>query len=534
MKAYSGSEKQSKVPLVEKARYEWMAAAGKESREWKEALDRKVTLRISPVMQIEKTETAPSDLPPCIHFEFFGFLDSGREKGVKQVMLLQGEAGAGKTLALRQLESIFLSQDLPVIYADLKKLEHPFKDCVGEVLRGYGLSQGMVEAVKTSGIKFLLLLDGFESLNRFSNLLKSNNLEGWNCNVVITCTPSYLGQIPDYRDHFELPTFNLIERYLVPLSDAQQGQIIKNFKNPKKSSTLDDIAEDLGSLALSDSSATKKIKVSPETGQLFRIPLFFSSLLHLFTRRSSEESKFVSNATAFSVITQAFFDHKRRESSNSLQLETLRNPVENFELLSRLIAMEMFVQGCSEFSLPDDIPISKGPFDRFFEPKTEKYLRGLFLRFGGKKKKFQCSSSSPSFQIRREGVPQVIRNGKFQFIHPDLQAYFIAKHLNMELTKLLDSRTTPSGDSILNMKLVSDSPVVERFLQELLQENLPAPSVVVNLIKSHKNLATFCTNLVVILNHAGMSFYGFDLSGLDFRGTRTFFSLITNQLSPFL
>ena len=64
----------------------------------------------------------------------------------------------------------------------------------------------MVNALRDSDTKFLLLLDGFDELTQPINLYDVNKLEEWDDDIktIITSRHDYLAQFADY-DNFFIP-----------------------------------------------------------------------------------------------------------------------------------------------------------------------------------------------------------------------------------------------------------------------------------------------------------------------------------------
>ncbi|KAF9298896.1 hypothetical protein BGZ88_003760, partial [Linnemannia elongata] len=124
----------------------------------------------------------------------------------RQVMLILGDSGAGKSTFNKHLEHRLWTEykrggPIP-LFISLPVLERPAKDLMGEQLREHSFSQEQIQELKQHR-QFIVICDGYDESQLTCNIHDSNSLNSpghWNVKLVISCRSQYLGQ--DYYDRF--------------------------------------------------------------------------------------------------------------------------------------------------------------------------------------------------------------------------------------------------------------------------------------------------------------------------------------------
>ncbi|KAF9123435.1 WD_REPEATS_REGION domain-containing protein, partial [Linnemannia schmuckeri] len=126
--------------------------------------------------------------------------------GDRQVMLILGDSGAGKSTFNRHLEHELWQDYHPSgripLFINLPALERPEKELVAEQLRTHDFTDDQIRGLKQHS-QFILICDGYDEIQLTSNLHTTNLLNRpgqWNVKLLITCRSQYLG--PDYRGCF--------------------------------------------------------------------------------------------------------------------------------------------------------------------------------------------------------------------------------------------------------------------------------------------------------------------------------------------
>ncbi|KAF9118780.1 WD_REPEATS_REGION domain-containing protein, partial [Mortierella sp. 14UC] len=140
------------------------------------------------------------DLHPLID-SVQDFLDSDR-----QVMLILGDSGAGKSTFNRHLEhqlwTNYTNGDPIPLFINLPAIDRPDLDMVTKQLQVENLNEYQIQEMRQTR-QFILICDGYDESQLTINLHKTNRLnqlEGWHTKMIITCRTQFLG--PVYRDRF--------------------------------------------------------------------------------------------------------------------------------------------------------------------------------------------------------------------------------------------------------------------------------------------------------------------------------------------
>ncbi len=160
----------------------------------------------------------------------------------KQVILLTGDSGAGKTTFNRRLEKQLwddkkADDDAIPLFISLASIDKPEEDLIAKALKKRGLSDFQIQKLKKDdNQRFVFILDGYDEIRQMRNLYLSNSINqsgGWQGQMVISCRSEYLGQ--DYRSRFQ-PHPNLQDKdtafqevIVQPFSEVERNQYLKEY-----------------------------------------------------------------------------------------------------------------------------------------------------------------------------------------------------------------------------------------------------------------------------------------------------------------
>ncbi len=160
----------------------------------------------------------------------------------KQVILLTGDSGAGKTTLNRRLEKQLWDDkkgddDAIPLFISLASIDKPEHDLITKALKKRGLSDFQIQKLKKDDKqRFVFILDGYDEIRQTQNLYLSNGINqsgGWQGRMVISCRSEYLGQ--DYRSRFQ-PNPNLQDKdtlfqeiVVQPFSEEERDQYLKKY-----------------------------------------------------------------------------------------------------------------------------------------------------------------------------------------------------------------------------------------------------------------------------------------------------------------
>ncbi|KAG0365827.1 WD_REPEATS_REGION domain-containing protein, partial [Mortierella sp. AD032] len=186
--------------------------------------------------------TSDSDSFPLMQ-RVLEFLESDR-----QVFLLLGDSGSGKSQFCRQLERILWEQydigrRIP-LFIDLPFIDRPDNDLIGKHLRDHNIPAHKVQEIKQHR-HLVLICDGYDECGITTNLHTANKLNRagqHNVKIVISCRTTFFGR--DYQSQFyphgadkyhDSPSHMFEEATIVPFTEddikAYTQQYIRNTAN---------------------------------------------------------------------------------------------------------------------------------------------------------------------------------------------------------------------------------------------------------------------------------------------------------------
>ncbi|KAK3841824.1 MAG: WD40-repeat-containing domain protein [Linnemannia gamsii] len=127
--------------------------------------------------------------------------------GKRQVLLLMGDSGSGKTYFLKQLEIDLWEQcrdtNGPIpIFVRLSSIQNPLSDLMDKVLKDKFCNPIEIRAFKNSGRQFILICDEYDEIPATGNIYNRNkfNQHGrWRVKLIIACRSYKLGNNPEDR-----------------------------------------------------------------------------------------------------------------------------------------------------------------------------------------------------------------------------------------------------------------------------------------------------------------------------------------------
>ncbi|KAF9121418.1 hypothetical protein BGW39_010552 [Mortierella sp. 14UC] len=124
----------------------------------------------------------------------------------RQVFLLLGDSGAGKSMFNRHLErdlwSAYQPGDPIPLLINLPIIEKPSEEMITKQLRRHNFSQEVIQELKEHR-KFFIICDGYDESRLRINLHSTNSLNQpgqWSAKMIVTCRSTHVGQ--DYQSRF--------------------------------------------------------------------------------------------------------------------------------------------------------------------------------------------------------------------------------------------------------------------------------------------------------------------------------------------
>ena len=456
-------------------------------------------------------------LPPTatngklLHKQVLNFIKSTKKSNI---LLLQGEAGTGKSAY-----GCYLEGELWKIYTESKIWAHiPIfislpafctgkhvpKDLVRQALLAKGLHDATImeiqQKAKAGKQPLVLILDGYDEIEGKTNLYKNCELANWETKYtkfIITCRTSYLEGLDKEKAAidrlFQGASQTYQARTIAPFGDATITHYIRLFAKSGYNQYKD--------------GGKKEGKWDAKRYQdtLKKLPLLRGMMTTPFLL-----------VIGLEVLPPLYDEHKEgitlyhvydRFTAQWLKREVDKPHVANKEALAKQVrafceelAHEMMVQNKTELAKHD--------------PNMQRFLQ---------------DSAFVNAPLRKTA-----RNGKsyYQFIQPQYRDFFVIRKVLPEILKLSHGQDQSSlvtylvkhGEAhTINKKLFLESETVPvmRFIGEQAQKKEKQANLLHTYLfacilasKKNKNLAMASNNAMTILNAAGCSFAGKDLSGI--------------------
>jgi tRNA A-37 threonylcarbamoyl transferase component Bud32 len=170
--------------------------------------------------------------------------------GNKEVLLLMGESGTGKSLfaqtLVQQLAKTYTRGESIPLFISLPTLREPKNKLMEEVLARHGFPPESLLTLKQNH-RFFLVLDAYDELNMTENFYRRNKLNEWKVKILYTCRGSYLTPITNYQSYFipfrEEKSLHALyqEMYVAPFSPQQIVTYIQQYIQNKQKEIEEDI-----------------------------------------------------------------------------------------------------------------------------------------------------------------------------------------------------------------------------------------------------------------------------------------------------
>ncbi|KAF9932376.1 hypothetical protein BGZ67_004761 [Mortierella alpina] len=189
-----------------------------------------------PPMAKSSLQAPDSDVFPLME-KVTEFLASDR-----QVMLILGDSGAGKSTFNRHLECElwrgYKSGGQIPLFINMPALGKPESELIAAQLRMHNLSEGQIQELKLYR-QFIVICDGYDESQLTTNLHNTNQLNRpgqWNVKLVVSCRSQYLGHdyrnrfVPQESDHYSKPALHLFqEAVITPFSRSQIEDYVERY-----------------------------------------------------------------------------------------------------------------------------------------------------------------------------------------------------------------------------------------------------------------------------------------------------------------
>ncbi len=444
----------------------------------------------------------------------------------KQVILLAGDSGAGKTTLNRILEKHLWddkkADDAIPLFISLPSIDRPEHDLIAKALKKRGLSELQIQKLKKE--KFVFILDGYDEIRQTQNLYVSNSInrpDGWQGQMVISCRSEYLGQ--DYQSRFQP---NPIEK---DKDTAFQEVVVEPFSKEESDQYLEKYVEHnpTGWTAQAYREAfSKQSNLKDLISNPFLLRVVLEALPYV-EKKGKAVSAIQLRLDLYDQFVRSWFERNQQRLSTQELTGTKREIfrelsdddfAEHGIAFSQELAVHLYTENAGNPVVKYSLRKDKGSWkDAFFGREEEN-------------------------QLLREAWPLIRSGTEYRFIHKSLLEYFVARSLFESFDRCMDRSARQRRGSAASVYSFEEQAVlppktqrdlslspkhwigdlgVVRLLTDRVQQESPFKKQLLAIIecsKADKSVRQTAANAMTILVRAGVQFHGADLKGIQIPG----------------
>ncbi|KAF9298709.1 hypothetical protein BGZ88_005181 [Linnemannia elongata] len=453
--------------------------------------------------------------------EVFPLMDKLQEflASDRQVMLILGDSGAGKSTFNRHLEHqlwIDYKRGGPIpVFINLATIDEPKYDMVTKQLLSNNFDNDQIQELKLHR-QLILICDGYDESQQVVNLHKTNflNQHGqWSTKMVIACRSQYLG--PSYHDHFKPQP---LDRYNTRHQDLFQEAVIALFSNEQIKRYVDQFVQDTNTRQLLGQEPVwpseeymDKLTAIPNLLDLVRNPFLLTIALSVLPKLVAAQQDILSLRVTRVSLYDNFVEHWLETNKLRLQSNTLSYKERG--VLEMLLDAGFVEHG---------IDFQKRLSDLIFKEQDGHPVVQYTHLHHRKTWKAEFFSPDPDIRLMRESCPLTRTGSQFRFVHrsvldPDCTKREFAPQESPDSTAA--SRLDTNGP-LFTRNLLKEPSVIQ-FLSDRVKESAYFKQQLLSVIKVSKAdvlSATAAANAITILVRAGVSFNGANLQGVRIPG----------------
>ncbi|KAK3842536.1 MAG: WD40-repeat-containing domain protein [Linnemannia gamsii] len=440
----------------------------------------------------------------------------------RQVMLILGDSGAGKSTFNRHLEHLLwtdYSKGYPIpLHISLPAIREPEENVIEKQLRIYDFSNEQILEMKQHR-QFIVICDGYDESQLTINLHKTNQLNqqnGWQTKMIITCRTQFLGPVymerfvPQPTDHYHTARVDLFqEAVIAPFSKEQVRAYVTCYVplEPRPWVTDDYML---------------MLTTIPNLVDLVKNPFLLTLTLEALPGLTRGQKKLSSIKVTRVQLYDHFVDQWLGTNLRRLQNNVLAK--EDREMLAELVEV-----GFVSLGIDYSTRLAQAIFDKHDSNPVIRYVH-----FSDKKSWMaEFFGPQPEIRLLRDASPLARSGTLYQFLHRSMLEYFFSRAVFHPRTgtdrdefapqQNPASPITPSFDhnGPLFKKNLLTEPSVILFLCERVRHSFDFKQellAVVTMSRTNPEASLAAANAITILVKAGVRFNGADLRGVRIPG----------------
>ncbi|ETO08161.1 hypothetical protein RFI_29227 [Reticulomyxa filosa] len=401
----------------------------------------------------------------------------------RNIMLIQGKSGSGKSLFCRHLEeflwesytsgstiSIPLYISLPKCYNELNE-----KQIISQALQMKQINKEIIDAIREN-ISFVFILDGFDEIFDKYNKNDSDaryfydrfNLNEWNAKIIVTCRNHALND-GDIKHVLigpnNMTTTSMI--YLWPFSKEQMNGYIEKFVKMNKKNKMNDYSN------WATQQYEETLSNYPNLHKMIEEPFLLRMILTVLPSLMKQHptGTKISKAQVYEAFNEQWIDmHIKNISDKLSELRIQMNPKKiklAFQRYCQDLAFEMFIQQ-NQVATENDKILSKSDsetemdvknVDKGVEAKvneidasganTKHFWKKYFNNGNASKRNEDDKNQNVKENIKSESqdvwaryfngdsiakyVLRRVGDNKYQFLHKSCQEYYTAQKIIFDI-----------------------------------------------------------------------------------------------------
>ncbi|ETO32884.1 hypothetical protein RFI_04233 [Reticulomyxa filosa] len=390
----------------------------------------------------------------------------------KQVMILQGKSGSGKSLFCRHLEETLwehyvndFTSSIPV-YISLPKCYNPLneQEIISQALQMKQINKEVIDIIQEA-ISFVFIIDGFDEVFDNYNKSKSNETKGryfydrfdlsrWNAKFIVTCRSHVLNE-EDIKQVLLGPTMTMA--YLWPFSNEKMHAYIEKFVNMTKKSKIEN--SDWTPLRYAET-----LKMYPNLHKMVEEPFLLRLILTVLPELMKRHLKGtnISRTQVYEAFNEQWISlhiHKLFNKLAELRIQISFNKMKiTFQKYCEALGFEMFLQSQQiaterilDINSEIDIALTKADPDMDIKSEKSSNLFGGFNKLIGRAtnddaNETKMADSFAGLSKHRHAWDQYfqgdslakyllrrIGENQYSFLHKSFQEYFAAHAIIYDL-----------------------------------------------------------------------------------------------------
>ena len=403
-----------------------------------------------------------------------------------KVWLIQGNAGTGKTLLLKNIE-YFLWQNQGInprdsfipIYIRLSEVRD-VRRCLEETFQKHGHSGNLVQEMKeNSKRRYIFIFDGYDELKSPKNLYVENKMKEFTVSkVIITSREEYLQSYGEYVNYFKSNDADsqnnvLFEYRITPVTESEREKFIKRTveKNLLKYGKLKPEEKKKIDKPWGPMKYTQEIKRIGGLELLMTTPYMLKTIVDILptlSKRNQEQKKVVTRASIYKYSTKKFFEVQENRMLSNENIPAGYDLKLSFYNFSKDLAFTMWMNNRTSI---DGESVNYTSQCLNMESKKDANPFAIFFLNDSKTK------------LARDGAEIISIDNEVRFIHKSIMEYFAARvfydTLKHDVENFIEGKEKQFSNilNIFSQKLLKGNDQIDKesdvlnFLVDMINDN---------------------------------------------------------------